>query len=327
MRKAIPDRFESLLSVAAEDLAITLAGHPPLQWLDFLLNPRRLRGSDFLMRWSQGRWAEDRIVEAINSTGRYYAIPYGPSSVAPSQERAEEFERYFDRLQKAGLGKLKRPDLLVFRIGDKSEVNSILSARGGLQELPFIQEADLKRLLQLAIVAIECETSLWIAEKMPDYNAELQPQRWLGNKPGLRKGAVAPTIILKDEDRRPLKRWQRSHSVAVHLWHLFYDLGFGIALEEAEKLIRGQRVRPQSQVYQAPGGPTTTKRIFKIYHHYSYQIGRITKRPKMTAASITDKNGHILPYVRFEGGRLDLSAEALAVLDRAAKLRHGEVMM
>jgi hypothetical protein len=26
--------------------------------IDFLINPRRLRGSDFLMRWAQGRWSD-----------------------------------------------------------------------------------------------------------------------------------------------------------------------------------------------------------------------------------------------------------------------------
>jgi len=49
--------FEKILSVCAEDIAIELRGHMPVGWLDFLLNPRRLRGSDFLMRWSQGVWS------------------------------------------------------------------------------------------------------------------------------------------------------------------------------------------------------------------------------------------------------------------------------
>ncbi len=31
---------------------------------DFVINPRRLRGSDFLMRWSQGRWSEEIVIRA-----------------------------------------------------------------------------------------------------------------------------------------------------------------------------------------------------------------------------------------------------------------------
>jgi len=39
--------FESLLSVSPEDIALTLNEFPQLPWAHFLLNPRRLRGSDF----------------------------------------------------------------------------------------------------------------------------------------------------------------------------------------------------------------------------------------------------------------------------------------
>jgi len=39
------------------------------------------------------------------------------------------------------------------------------------------------------------------------------------------------------------------------------------------------------------------------------------EEPKLIADSITDKNGHILLYVRFVGGQSRLSTEALSVLD------------
>jgi len=54
--------FEKILSVSAEDIEFELRGYVAVEWLDFLLNPRRLRGSDFLMRWSQGVWSEERII-------------------------------------------------------------------------------------------------------------------------------------------------------------------------------------------------------------------------------------------------------------------------
>ena len=40
--------------------------------------------------------------------------------------------------------------------------------------------------------------------------------------------------------------------------------------------------------------------------------------PTLIAAHITDKNGHILPYVRFEGGEMSLMPEALDILDKAS---------
>lgn len=42
------------------------------------------------------------------------------------------------------------------------------------------------------------------------------------------------------------------------------------------------------------------------------------EQPSLLAASIIDKNGHVLPYVKFDGGRLTLSDEALEVLEEAA---------
>ena len=40
---------------------------------------------------------------------------------------------------------------------------------------------------------------------------------------------------------------------------------------------------------------------------------------KLIADQIIDKNGHILPYVRFEGGHLDITPEALEALDAESK--------
>jgi len=42
--------FEHVLSVSEEDIQFELRGINEITWFDFLLNPRRLRGSDFLMR-------------------------------------------------------------------------------------------------------------------------------------------------------------------------------------------------------------------------------------------------------------------------------------
>jgi len=50
---------------------------------------------------------------------------------------------------------------------------------------------------------------------------------------------------------------------------------------------------------------------------YAYPLGATLEAPTLSAAHLTDKNGHILPYVCFDGGRLEVSAEALGELDRA----------
>src|SRR3990167_2514393 len=163
--------FERILSVLETDVDLELRSVKEISWLDFWLNPRRLRSSDFLMRWSQGVWSEKRLLDAINKTNKFYAIAYGPSGTAPTDD-VKAFELYFERLEAAGLGDIKRPDLLIFKKIDENEVKNFLDTVGGTQELPFIQENKLKPLLTKAIVSIECENSLWKSKKMPDYETE-----------------------------------------------------------------------------------------------------------------------------------------------------------
>lgn len=312
------DLFESALAVLEEELEIEFRGVLAVPWSDFLLNPRRLRGSDFLMRWSQGVWSEERVVDAINRTRRYFAIPYGPSGTAPSED-PQETELYFERLAQAGLGEVKRPDLIVFAQQDKVEVERALRRLGGVEELPFTSEEALamKNLLGRAVIALECENSLWRVADMPAYGEELRPMRRLGGRPGLPKNSVLPTIILKEEDRQPLAEWQDAHSIAIDIWHVFYDKAYGIAFDRAEELIKSGLIEVREQVFQAPGGATTKKGIYKIYYQYAYPVAEASQEPELVADHIIDKNGHILPYVRFKGGSLDLSPEALAVLDAA----------
>ena len=56
--------FDNFLCVSKEDIELELRGLKVVAWSEFLLNPRRLRGSDFLMRWSQGVWSEKRLIDA-----------------------------------------------------------------------------------------------------------------------------------------------------------------------------------------------------------------------------------------------------------------------
>src|SRR3990172_9943418 len=133
--------FERILSVLETDVDLELRSVKEISWLDFWLNPRRLRGSDFLMRWSQGVWSEKRLLDAINKTNKFYAIAYGPSGTAPTGD-VRAFELYFERLEAAGLGKVKRPDLLVIPSTEKNQVDDLISQVGGIAELPFISEDD-----------------------------------------------------------------------------------------------------------------------------------------------------------------------------------------
>lgn len=308
--------FEKALTVGDEELEPGFSAFGDLAWMDFWLNPRRLRGSDFLMRWSQGVWSEERLVQAVNETESFWAIPYGPSGVAPSND-VRAYELYFERLEQAGLGTIKRPDVLIFYKSDQPVIAQFLHRVGGTSELPFIAEPELSPILERVLLAIECENSLWKAKLMPNYGTPLTPQRRLSGLLGLKKNAVLPTIIIKEEDRIPLLKWQSQNNIPIHIWHSFYDLAFGLSLDNAEKLIADGLILPTEQTFQAPGGAVTKKILYKFYYHYAYPLGESLEEPNLAATHIVDKNGHILPYVKFEGGRMQLTPEALSVLEIA----------
>ena len=315
------DLFDWSLSAPVEDLDFELKGHLSIPWMDFFLNPRRLRGSDFLMRWRQGVWSETRIQEAINQTEEFCSIPYGPSGTAPDDVR--EYELYFERLEQAGLSQLKRPDILIFRKSDEDLVGTLVGTLGGQEGLPFTPEDNevMQKLLEKAVIAVECENSLWRAQQMPAYGRPLKPMKRLGGKPGMAKTAVLPTVILKEEDRERLLAWQEENGIAIHIWHLFFDLAFGISLNYADSLIGEGLIEPTKQVFQAPGGATSEKYIFKFYHHYAYLIGDVVEEPNLIADLITDNNGHILPFVRFEGGRLAINTATSELLKESGRER------
>lgn len=335
--------FDRGLCMTTEEIEFELRGTKYIPWLDFLLNPRRLRGSDFLMRWSQGLWSEKRITEGINKTKRFFAIPYGTSSTAPEDD-VRKYELYFELLDEAGHGNIKRPDLLIFDRKDYDLIQSMIknierrhkipfilneNSQGqeyltGEQIFPFIHEndQDMQTILSKSIIAVECENSLWKARMMPDFDKSLKPMKRLGNKPGLSKQAVVPTIIMKDEDRSPLNLWQNNTGIKIHLWHVFFDLAYGISLDRAEELIQSGLIEANIQTFQAPNGTTTDKSIYKFYYHYAYQLGNSLDEPTVVAKYIVDKNGHILPFVNFEGGNLEINQEALNTLSRIEEERH-----
>jgi hypothetical protein len=154
---------------------------------------------------------------------------------------------------------------------------------------------------------------------MPDYASPLTPQKRLGGREGLKKTAVVPTIIIKEEDREPLITWQKKRKIPIHVWHAFFDEAYGISLADAERLFTRGDIEPTEQVFQAPGGATTKKVIYKIYYRHAYPLATTVEEPQLVADSITDKNGHILPYVRFVGGKSRLSEQALKVLDSVSQ--------
>lgn len=266
------------------------------------------------MRWSQGVWSEQRVIEAIHASGRLWATPLGPSGAAPDDVDAAA--KYFERLERAEVPGQKRPDLIVFKAADRLRAEAAIARLGGAAEVQFAPPDSLRPLLSFALAAVECENSLWKAERMPDYGKPLKTLKATG-RPGMPRTAVLPTVIIKEQDLTPLLAWQRANEVAVHVWQVFFDRAWGIALSEAQRLIEEGSVPGTEQLFHAPNGATTRKTIFKIWYQLGYEVGRGASEPNLIAEFIEERNGKILPYVRFHGGSLHLSEQAVEMLGGA----------
>jgi hypothetical protein len=128
--------------------------------LAFLINPRRLRGSDFLMRWTQGRWSEEIVVHALDETDQFGVIRYGPSTVAP--EDPSELEFFFEKMDviaKEG----KRPDLLLY---DKVTVDwarrELEHRLGSVEKMAETSSEQVRDVITKARAAFEVENSLFV---------------------------------------------------------------------------------------------------------------------------------------------------------------------
>lgn len=90
------DLFTAYLQLPTDELEWEFGGadHFVLDEGDFLINPRRLRGNDFLMRWAQGRWSEEIVIRALNQTSQWGVIPIIPTVIVKQEDipRLQQWE-------------------------------------------------------------------------------------------------------------------------------------------------------------------------------------------------------------------------------------------
>jgi len=301
------DLFNLYLQLPSDELVWELAtwtGFEP-EDLSFLVNPRRLRGSDFLMRWAQGRWSEEIVVRALNATDQFGVIPYGPSTVAP--EDPNELELFFEKMDVIGQ-EGKRPDLLLF---DKEKFrwarDELQNRLGDVEKAPETPSSQLLHVIAKARVALEIENSLWVTEKMPGFGKPFSRYTRGKNKGRLKPAGIIPTIIVKEEDVSRLRQWEADHGVPIYVVHIFYDRGYFTKFSEVLGLLESGEVGMEAQRFTNPDGTaSTSKQIVKVPYVLCREFGTVSG-PTLVPQTFVDKNGKVMTYVTFSGGEIDLS--------------------
>ncbi len=281
--------------------------------------PPTFRGSDFTMRWEQGRWSESRIMEAINNSKKFRAIAYGRSQLGPSD--SSKMGKYWAEYA-AAESHGKRPDLLVLKVRDYDFAMRVLG-----EDPTIVDEQVFEPVVRRAVCGIEAENSLWVAKKMPDFTSKT---------PLARLDLKSPNIWVKDQDLPCLLVWMHHHQKPILVVQVFYDLAYAVPLldvlarieviqSEREPKARIAAQKQAGVVFRKQGytdsrtNEAEKKLVYVTHHSTATLFGELQDTVTPKAQVLVEKNGKILPYVAFEGGRLRLTDEALELLGRLAQ--------
>jgi hypothetical protein len=302
-----PDLFNLYLQLPADELAWEFGGvgYFAPDEIDFLINPQRLRGSDFLMRWAQGRWSEEIVMQAINHTSQFGVIPYGPSTVAPDDPR--ELELFFERMDEIAQ-EGKRPDLLLYDKLTFDWAHGELENRlGSIERMAEMPSAPLRDVIMKAQAAFEIENSLWVTEKMPGFGKPFSRYTRGKKKGRLKAAGIIPTIIVKEEDISRLQQWEAEYEVPIYVVHIFYDRGYFIKFDDVLALLDSGELGMETQRFTNPAGmAASSKQIVKVPYVLCKEFGTVSG-PALEPKTFVDKNGKVMTYVTFSGGEVHLS--------------------
>jgi hypothetical protein len=238
------------------------------------------RGSDFEARWTEGAWAETKILDALNAEPELLAVQFG-ITVGTAFWSSKEMEAR-DLPDQSQHG--KRPDILVFV--RKGMTNSELTEAA---ELLYQSDDGAERLARRAALAIESEFSPYAYKhRLEGYGKEL-------------------SFTIKDEDLEPLKKWHKHFEVPLGIVQIYFDSCYFLAFKSlvdgiTSGAIKGQIERAYKKLVYYPKMST------------GISFGEYSEAPIMGADVILDKYGKYTPLRKVIGGKIKLTKEMREIL-------------
>jgi len=243
--------------------------------------PLAPRGFDFLARWSQGSWAESKVIEMIGSCG-YVAVPYGPSRGNPIEREFSGWIRFFEEYQHRLETQGKRPDLLVFE-------KSFAKSNETIYKLQDMDDESSSQVASACIIALEVETSLWKAKRALLRGTEL-------------------SFTIKEEDMERLTQWQRTYKKPLLIVQVFYDSAYAISYEKVKESIA------HGETKKAKKDRKTGKLTYKTPLSMGVEFAMLAEAPRVESSVLESDKGMIMAYASFKGGRFDLTPQGLNML-------------
>jgi len=125
---------------------------------------------------------------------------------------------------------------------------------------------------------------------------------------------------MKEEDRETFANLANVNGFPIHIWHVFFDLAYGIAFDEAPKVASRWLHSSTVQVFQAPGGAQRRSRSTSSIITTDTRWAKLPKN-RIESQVCRRQKCHILPMSIFEGGKMSLTGEALKVLRETANAK------
>jgi hypothetical protein len=148
---------------------------------------------------------------------------------------------------------------------------------------------------------------------------------------------IAPRIWVKEEDTEGLAGWSRHFHRPIMVIQVFFDRAYMVSYKKVIsrarriKITRSKAKRNALQkrlgiIFEDWGYPDsrtgikTSKLVYTCHHTVGVNFGDFRESPRTRPRVLTEKNGKMMPYVRFVGGRMRLTTEALSLF-RAIRRR------
>ena len=232
------------------------------------------RGSDFQARWTEGAWAEARILSALNANPSLIAVQFGITDGTAFWSSLEMAKRNLPDQTRHG----KRPDVLVFRKNDLS-----LAERASVKKLLLKDDRRAAPLARRAILAIESEFSPYAYKhRLAEYGKEL-------------------SFTIKDEDFKPLKQWHRHFKVPLGIVQCYLDSTYFLPFKTLVDGINSGTIRKQIE-------RSYNKAVYYPRMSTGIAFAEFSSLPTIAAGVILDKYGKYTAIRQVTGGTLRLTS-------------------
>jgi len=261
---------------------------PPLE----LPRPPAVASEAFLSTIAQGMWAEEKVIEAVNSTTHLFAIRYGQSRYDGELiSKKDAWEKYVTRVYTEMKKYGKRPDVLIFKKGDIDITISDISEK---------LEEDIKDIVFKSLAGVEVRSSSY-------YYEDYVKARGSGDK--------ELSITVKEEDIDRILKWRNTYcgSKPIYYVQIFFDKGFYISFDKILNIIERAK-NTKVEHYRKEKDRKTGKLTHFIGINHA-KLGLIAEEPPTLASeAIKAWDGKVYAIRMPRGGVFKLTNEFIQEL-------------